>query len=165
MKNKSRHDTDFVVIDGTGGCHKDIVFSVVVSTKTSLMPFWTLCIISLQWRHNERDGVSNHRRLYCLLNRLFRRRSKRTSKLRNTGLCAGNCQVTGEFPAQRASNAEIFPFDDVIMSLRCITLTDFTSLWEYLMGNVSEQMVSTINDLFSWRRSINSTFITMYAKT
>ena len=40
----------------------------------------------------------------CLLNRLFR--SKKTSKLRFTGLCDGNSPVTGEFPAQRASNAE-----------------------------------------------------------
>ena len=37
-----------------------------------------------------------------------RRRSKKTSKLRVTGLCAGNSPVTGEFPAQRASNAENF---------------------------------------------------------
>ena len=36
----------------------------------------------------------------------FRRRSKRTAKLRVTGLCEGNSPVTGEFPAQRASNAE-----------------------------------------------------------
>ena len=42
----------------------------------------------------------------CLLNRLFRRRSKKTSKLRVTGLCAGNSLVTGEFVPQRASNAE-----------------------------------------------------------
>ena len=54
----------------------------------------------LQWRHNERNDISNHRRLHCLLNRLFRRRSKKTSKLRVTGLCAG------EFPEQRASSAE-----------------------------------------------------------
>ena len=59
-----------------------------------------------QWRHNGRDGVSNHRRLDCLLNRLFRRRSKKTSKHRVTGLCEGNSRVTGEFPAQKASNAE-----------------------------------------------------------
>ena len=39
----------------------------------------------LEWRHNERDGVSNHQLLDCLLNRLFRRRSKKTSKLRVTG--------------------------------------------------------------------------------
>ena len=31
---------------------------------------------------------------------------KKTSKLRVTGLCAGNSPVAGEFPAQRASNAE-----------------------------------------------------------
>ena len=45
---------------------------------------------SLQWRHNERDCVSNHRRLDCLLNRLFRCRSKKTSKLRVTGFCEVN---------------------------------------------------------------------------
>ena len=42
----------------------------------------------------------------CLLNRLFRRKSKKTSKLRVTGLCAGNSPGTGEFPAQMASYAE-----------------------------------------------------------
>ena len=42
----------------------------------------------------------------CLLKRLFRHRSKKTPKLRVTGLCEGNSPVTGEFPAQRASNAE-----------------------------------------------------------
>ena len=39
----------------------------------------------------------------------------KTSKLRVTGLCEGNSPVTGEFPTQKASNAEMFPFDDVIM--------------------------------------------------
>ena len=34
---------------------------------------------SLQFRHNERDGVSNHRCLDCLLNRSLRRRSKKDS--------------------------------------------------------------------------------------
>ena len=62
--------------------------------------------ISLQWRHNGRNGVSNFQHHDCLLNRLFKRRSKKTSKLRITGLWAGNSPVTGEFPAQRASNAE-----------------------------------------------------------
>ena len=61
---------------------------------------------SLQWRHNEHDGVPIHQPHGCLLNRSFRRRSKKTSKLRVTGLCAGKSPVTGEFPAQKASNAE-----------------------------------------------------------
>ena len=60
----------------------------------------------LHWRHNDHDGVSNHQPHGCLLNRLFRRSSKKTSKLRVTGFCAGNSPVTGEFPAQRASYAE-----------------------------------------------------------
>ena len=62
-------------------------------------------VVPLQWRHNERDGVSNHQRHDCLLNGLLRRRSRETSKLRVTGLCAGKSPVTGEFPAQMASNA------------------------------------------------------------
>ena len=60
----------------------------------------------VQWRHDEHGGVSNHPRLECLLTRLFRRGSKKISKLRVTGLCEGNSLETGEFPAQRVSNAE-----------------------------------------------------------
>ena len=62
--------------------------------------------ISLQWRHNDHDGVSNHQPHGCLLNRLFRRRSKKTSKPRVTRLLWGEFTGTGEFPAQRASYAE-----------------------------------------------------------
>ena len=62
--------------------------------------------MSLQWRHNRHDRVSNHHPRDCLLNRLFGRGSKQKSKLRVTGLCEGNSPVTGEFPTQRASNAE-----------------------------------------------------------
>ena len=65
---------------------------------------------TLKWRLNERDGVSNHLRLDCLLKRLFGHRSKKTRKLRATGLCEWNPPVTGGFPSQRASNAEMFPF-------------------------------------------------------
>ena len=61
---------------------------------------------ALWWRHNGRNGISNHQPHNCLLNHLFRRRSKKTSKLRVTGLCAGNSPGTGEFPTQMASNAE-----------------------------------------------------------
>ena len=63
-------------------------------------------LFALWWGHNWCDGVSNHRHLDCLLNRLFRGRSKKTSKIRITGLYEGNSPVTGEFPAQKTSNAE-----------------------------------------------------------
>ena len=61
---------------------------------------------TLLLHHNGRDGVPNHQPQDCLLTRLFRRRSKKTSKLRVTGLCAGNSPMAGEFPAQMASTAE-----------------------------------------------------------
>ena len=61
---------------------------------------------SLQWRHNGRDAVWNHCRPGCVFNRPLRCGPRNTSKLRVTGTCEGYSPVTGEFPAQRASNAE-----------------------------------------------------------
>ena len=52
---------------------------------------------SLQWLRNGRDSVSNHSLTIVYS----------TSKVRCTGLCAGNSPGTGEFPAEMASNAEI----------------------------------------------------------
>ena len=72
----------------------------------------------LKWRHNEHDGVSNHQPHDFLLSRLFRRISKKTSKLRVTGLSEGNSPVTGEFPTQPVTR-KMFPFDDAIMTARC----------------------------------------------
>ena len=92
----------------------NIFKSVYPSSKTQGMLVTSTydCYIKnpLRWRHNEHDGVSNHQPHHCLLNRLFGCRSKKTSKLRVTGLCAGNSPGTGEFPAQMASNAENVSF-------------------------------------------------------
>ena len=53
--------------------------------------------------------------LDCLLNRLFRCRSKKTSKLRVTGLCAGNSPGPKNSPHKWPVTRKTFPFDDVIM--------------------------------------------------
>ena len=80
---------------------RDYIFQAFTSTS------WVYGFINaLLWRHNEPDGVSNHQPHDCLLNRLFGHRSKKTSKLRVTGVCVGNSPGTGEFPTQMASNAE-----------------------------------------------------------
>ena len=79
---------------------------LLLAHKSSYQSF--VCLFSLRWRHNDHAGVSNHQPNGCLLNHLFRRKSKKTSKLRVTGLCAGNSPGTGEFPAQMASYAENF---------------------------------------------------------
>ena len=50
--------------------------------------------LTLRWRQNGPDSVSNHQPHHCLLNRLFRRRSKKTSKPRVAGLCVWNSPGT-----------------------------------------------------------------------
>ena len=72
-------------------------------------------IHSLRWRHNDFDNVSNHQPHGCLLNRLFRRRSKKTSKLRVTGLCVGNSPGPVNSPHKGPVTRKMIPFDDVIM--------------------------------------------------
>ena len=69
---------------------------------------------TLQWHHNQRVRVSNHRRLDSFLNSLFRHRSKKRSKLRITGLCEGNPPV--DSPHKGPVLHEMFPLDDVIMT-------------------------------------------------
>ena len=73
---------------------------------------------TLRWRHNHHDSVSNHQPHGCLLNRLFRRRSKKTSKLRVTGLCVGNSPGPVNSPHKGPVTRKMVPFDDVIMKKR-----------------------------------------------
>ena len=65
--------------------------------------------MSLLWRHNVHDSVSNHQFHDCLLNLLFGRRSKKTSKLRVSGLCGGIHRSPVNSPPQRTSNADNVP--------------------------------------------------------
>ena len=106
--------------------------------------FYELC----QWRHNERDDVSNNRHHDCILNRFFRRRSKKTSKLRVTGLYEENSPVTGEFPAQRARNAEnVFIWwrhhDPGLSSLVEHWLHQTVTLVSYLYRLIREQLCNS----------------------
>ena len=70
--------------------------------------------LALHWRHNDHGGVSNHQPRGCLLNRLFRHRWKKTSKLRVTGFCAGNSPGPVNSPHKGPVTRKMFPFDDVI---------------------------------------------------
>ena len=56
---------------------------------------------TLQWRHAMACQITRLTIVYST-----RHWSKKTSKLSLTGLCDRNSPVTGEFPAQRASNTE-----------------------------------------------------------
>ena len=78
----------------------------LIGMGTVMLCRMTLNIFRCVFSHYSDHGVSNHRCLDCLLNRLFGCRSKKTSKLRVTGFREGNSPVISKFPVQRASNAE-----------------------------------------------------------
>ena len=96
----------------------DMTLHVLFARALEWLAGWILTAkssLTLQWRHNDHDSVSNHQPHGCLLNRLFGRRSKKTSKLRVTGFCAGNSQRPMNFPHKVPVTRKMFPFDDVIM--------------------------------------------------
>ena len=72
---------------------------------------------SLQWRHNERNGVSNHRRLDCLLNRLLRRRSKKTSSSASQDFVSGLPRWPVDSPFKELITRKMFSFDYVSMMI------------------------------------------------
>ena len=89
--------------------------------------FWlrSHCFVAHWVNHSDGTMSAMASEITCVsivYHRLFRPRLDKSSKLRVTGLYEGNSPVTGEFSAQRASNAENVPFDDVIitrLSTRC----------------------------------------------
>ena len=85
-------------------------------SKSCAMSLWMNIMKSLQWSRNGCNSISNYQPHDCLLNRLFRRRSKKTSKLRVTGLCVGNSPGTVKSPHKWPAMRKMFPFDDVIMA-------------------------------------------------
>ena len=80
------------------------------------MTVWHGTYPSLRWRHNDYDGVSNHQPHGCLLNRLFRRRSKKTSKLRVTDLCVVNSPGPSSSPHKGQLRGKCFH----LMTLSCV---------------------------------------------
>ena len=101
------------------------MFLMVVGRAFESLLKHTRCLLRpLHWRHNERDGFSNHRRRDYLLNRLFRRRTKKIPKLRITGLCARNSPVPGEFPACYTKGQELGRYFHLMTSLCHVTSGD-----------------------------------------
>ena len=114
-------------------------------------------MVPLQWRHNERGGVSNHQRLDCSLNRLIKENIKAP---RYWPLYVWNSPVTSEFSAHWGPvTRKMLPFDDVIMFVMHIqihsnctwkwdamTSKRFRRYWHFLMG----MHRSSVESLLTW---------------
>ena len=103
------------VHDITISIQGDIVWHVTKFALLSNIHLYMHWFMTLHWRHNDHVGVSNHQPRGCLLNRLFRRRWKKISKLRVTGLCVGYSPVPVNSPHKGPVTRKMFPFDDVIV--------------------------------------------------
>ena len=75
----------------------------------------SVIFIALQWRHNERDGASNHQPHDCLLNRLFRHRSIKHQRSASLAFVRGIHRWPVNSPHKWPVTRKMFPFDDVIM--------------------------------------------------
>ena len=125
---------------------QELIRSIVAKHRLYDSLSWFPKFSAFQWRLNEHNGVSNHQPHDCLLKLSFRRRAKKTSKLRVTGLCVGNSPVTDEFPAQRPVTRKIFPFDDVIMERLCNIAWYILIYWDY-----SRILPTPFSKGFSWK--------------
>ena len=106
---------------------------------------WCEAVIQcpLEWHHNGRDSVSNHQPHDCLLNRLFRRRSKKTPNSASLafvrGIHRGPVNSQHKWPVKR----KMFPFDDVIMLTQTMAQIDKCSFNSQNWDSAKTTWIST----------------------
>ena len=107
---------------------------------TGFIRIWLSIMFDPRW------FISNHQPRGCLLNRLFRRRSKKTSKLRVTGLYVRNSPGPMNSPHKGPVTRKMFPFDDVIIiKVRCVTMI---TVMAFLCGRQNCIMTSSNGNIF-----------------
>ena len=86
----------------------------------------------LQWRHNERDGVSNHQPHDRLLNG-FGRRSKKHQSYVSLAFVRGIYRSPVSSPHKGSVTRKTFPFDDAIMNRCLLSPVSLYQLWPYIV--------------------------------
>ena len=132
-----------------------------------LFTFWAftgLLCFALRWRHNRRDSVSNHQPHDCLLNRIVRRRSKNTSKLRVTAFVLGIHRWPVNSPHKGPVTRKMFPSYDVTWSrsnqsmpeVHVATCDHITRYWPALTNwgryNMTAISQPTLSNAFSFMK-------------
>ena len=95
----------------------------------------------LQWRHNGRNSVSIHQYHDCLLNLLFRRRSKKTSKLRVTGFVWVIHRWPVNSPHKWPVTRKMLPLDDVIMTITDNVVMNIWDLTRHISARSRKSLV------------------------
>ena len=138
----------------------------IIGSTHVLVPNRHKRINTLQWRHNERDAVSNHLSIVC------------------STFCSGADQIKPQVPCdrrippKRASNMEMLPFDDVIMKHHtdstvtrllhksCNVLPYGNKEWSRKFDNLAVCMLltgsSSHGDVFYWNYIVRVCHTSMY---
>ena len=103
-------------------------------------------IKTLQWRHSERDGVSNHQHPNCLLNRLFRRKSKKHQSFASLAYVRGIHRWPMNSPHKGPVTRKMVSFDDVIMKTRICISSCCTVQWLLTFVRFQDTLLLTLID-------------------
>ena len=76
----------------------------------------------LEWRHNERAGVSNHRCIVCLLTLCFGADHRKNQRSVSLPFVGGIHRWPVKSPHKGPVTPKMFPFDDVIMKSTTILI-------------------------------------------
>ena len=118
---------------------------------------------TLLWHQHYNDVimslmVSEITSLMIIYSAVYSRRSKKTWKLRVSGLCVGNSPVTCEFPTQRVSNAENVSiwWCHHEISIMASQITGHSTVYKNLLRlSEMKQSKCCISGLFGWESSVN----------
>ena len=114
---------------------------------------WKVESNPLHWRRNGYDTVSNHQPHHCLLNRSFRRRSKKKyQSSASLAFVRGVHRRPVNSPHKWPVTRKMFPFDDVIMLY--VSLFDAKPVFEAMLTHCQW----SINDNVQWNESKYNSF-------
>ena len=108
----------------------------------------TKCGEPLQWRHNERVGVSDYQRLDCLLNRLFMRKSKKHQSSASLAFVSGIHRWPVNSPHKGPVTRKMLPL--------VMDPSEWASYWGWGVGGHRVRNVMWFRVLFQLKKSITA---------
>ena len=117
-------------------CFNRIIYLVLVLYRDTWIHLVSHRRCTLQWRHNRCDSGSNHQPHDCLLDGLFRRRSKKTWSSASLAFMRGIHRGPVNSPHKGPVTRKMFPFGDVIMNCPTSRAASPSAPWTAITTNL-----------------------------
>ena len=106
---------------------------------------WDGCI-TLRWRHNGCDNVSNHQPRECLLRRAHQRKHQSSASL---AFVRGSHRRPVNSPHKWPVTRKMFPFDDVIMNGGALNTHISSNTFQHCLNSISTNITWSFYELHS----------------